>query len=125
MSILSASSFSDHYPDALIIVARVADLVGMSGDRARFRKQAEECCQQAERTRSQLDRGVATGWMTRQTTQGPGLLRGPFVRLDVGGLIPSCRLGRLRLFLDWACRQLQYGSPLPGSEVSDKNDCTV
>jgi hypothetical protein len=43
----------------------------------------------------------------------------------LGSLIPSCRLGRLRLFLDWACRQLQYGSPLPRSEVSDKNDCTV
>jgi hypothetical protein len=40
-------------------------------------------------------------------------------------LIPGCRLGRLRLFLDWACRQLQDGSPLPRSEVSDKNDCTV
>jgi hypothetical protein len=43
----------------------------------------------------------------------------------LGSLIPSCRLGRLRLFLNWACRQLQYGSPLPRSEVSDKNDCTV
>jgi hypothetical protein len=42
----------------------------------------------------------------------------------LGSLIP-CRLGRLRLFFDWACRQLQYGSPLPRSEVSDKNDCTV
>jgi hypothetical protein len=29
MSILSASSFSDHYPDGLKIVARVADFVGM------------------------------------------------------------------------------------------------
>jgi hypothetical protein len=38
---------------------------------------------------------------------------------DVGGLIPSCRLGHLRLFLDWACRQLQYRSPLPGSEIGD------
>src|ERR1700694_1590112 len=44
---------------------------------------------------------------------------------DVGGLIPSCGLGHLRLFLDWACRQLQYRSPLPRSELSDKNDCTV
>jgi hypothetical protein len=44
---------------------------------------------------------------------------------DVGGLIPSRRLGRLRPFLDWARRQLQYRSPLPRSEVSDKNDCTV
>jgi hypothetical protein len=43
----------------------------------------------------------------------------------LGSLIPSCRLGRLRLFLNRACRQLQYGSPLPCSEVSDKNDCTV
>jgi hypothetical protein len=43
----------------------------------------------------------------------------------LGSLIPSCRLGRLRLFRDWACRQLQYGSPLPRSEVSYKNDCTV
>src|SRR6267378_8067861 len=93
MSILSASSFSDHYPDALKIVARVADLVGMSDDAARFRKQAEECRQQAERAISQLDRGVAADWMTRQTTQGPGSLRGLFCPSDVGGLIPSCRLG--------------------------------
>ena len=43
----------------------------------------------------------------------------------LGSLIPSSRLGRRRLFLNWVCRQLQYGSPLPRSEVSDKNDCTV
>ena len=43
----------------------------------------------------------------------------------LGSLIPSSTLGRLRLFLNWACRQLQYGSPLPRSEVSDKNDCTA
>ena len=43
----------------------------------------------------------------------------------LGSLIPSCRLGRLRLSRNWTCRQLQYGSPLPHSEVSDKNDCTV
>jgi putative transcriptional regulator len=36
---------------------------------------------------------------------------------DVGGLVPSCGLGCLNLFLDWACRQLQNRSPLPGSEV--------
>ena len=35
---------------------------------------------------------------------------------DVSGLIPSCcRLGRLGPFLDWARRQLQYRSPLPGN----------
>jgi hypothetical protein len=44
---------------------------------------------------------------------------GPFCPSDVSGLIPNCRLGRLRPFLDWARRQLQYRSPLPGNEVSD------
>src|SRR5258708_31256518 len=43
----------------------------------------------------------------------------------LGSLIPSCRLGRLRLFLDWACTQLQYGSPLPRSEVNDTIDFAV
>jgi hypothetical protein len=37
----------------------------------------------------------------------------------------SRRLGRLRLFHDWACRQLQYRSPLPRSEVSNENDGAV
>jgi hypothetical protein len=59
----------------------VADLVGMSDDRARFRKQAGECCQQAESAISQFDRGVAARWMTRQTTQGPGSLRGLFLSI--------------------------------------------
>jgi len=44
---------------------------------------------------------------------------GPFCPSDVGGLIPSCRLGHLGPFLDWARRQLQYRSPLPGSEIGD------
>ena len=49
-------------------------------------------------------------------------VKGPLV---VSGLVPSCRFARFPPFLDWACRQLQYRSPLPGSEVGDKNDCTV
>jgi hypothetical protein len=54
----------------------------------------------------------------------PRIAPGLFCPSDVSGLIPSCRLG-LRPFLDWARRQLQYRSPLPRSEVGDKNDCTV
>jgi hypothetical protein len=37
----------------------------------------------------------------------------------VDGLIPTLRLGCMRPFLDWARRQLQYRSPLPGNQVSD------
>ena len=58
-------------------------------------------------------------------TRGPRIAPGPFCPSDVSGLIPNCRLGRLRPFLDWARRQLQYRSPLPRGDVSDKNDCTV
>ena len=96
MSILSASSFSDHYPDALIIVARVADLVGMSDHRARFRKQAEECRQQAESAISQLDRGVAAGWMTPSNDPRP--------RIAPGDLFLSIRCWRPHT-------ELQVGTP--------------
>jgi hypothetical protein len=44
---------------------------------------------------------------------------------DVGGLVPSCGLGCLNLLLDWACRQLQNRSSLPGDEIGKQNDCTV
>ena len=44
---------------------------------------------------------------------------------DVGDLAPRCRLARLWLFIDWACRQLQHRGPLPGREVGDKHDCAV
>src|SRR5258707_5519740 len=65
------------------------------------------------------------GGCTHQNDPRPRIAPGPFCPSDVSGLIPSCRLVRLRPFLDWARRQLQYRSPLPRSEVSDKNDCTV
>ena len=80
MSMLSASSFSDHYLDALKIVVRVADLVGMADDAASFPSKPRNAADKAERAISQLDRGVAAGSMTRQMTQGPGSLRGLFVR---------------------------------------------
>src|SRR5882724_5451307 len=75
----------------------------------------------ARRYQSQIDEGR----MTLSNDPRPRSDPGPFCPSDVSGLIPSCRLGRLRPFLDWARRQLQYRSPLPRSEVSDKNDCTV
>jgi len=65
------------------------------------------------------------GGCTPSNDPRPRIAPGPFCSSDVSGLIPSCRLGRLRPFLDWTRRQLQYRSPLPRSEVSDKNDCTV
>jgi hypothetical protein len=74
-------------------------------------------CQDPWRRTSALAHGVV------RSTPGEGCRL--FCPSDVGGLIPSCRLGRPRLFLDRACRQLQHGSPLPRSEVSDKDDCTV
>jgi hypothetical protein len=36
-----------------------------------------------------------------------------------------CRLGRPRLLLNWARRQLQHRSPLPGNEVSNQSDHAI
>jgi hypothetical protein len=44
---------------------------------------------------------------------------------SIGSRLPNNGSDRLRLFLDRVGGQLKYRSPLPGSEVSDKNDCTV
>lgn len=58
-------------------------------------------------------------WHALLFDRRPRIAPGPFCPSGVGGLVPNWRLGGLRPFLDWARRQLQYRSPLPGNELSD------
>jgi hypothetical protein len=57
--------------------------------------------------------------------EGPGTSGTAKSPSDISSLISSRGLGRLNLFIHWACWQLQYRGPLSNCEIGDQNDCTI
>jgi len=60
-----------------------------------------------------------------QNREGPGTSGTARSPSDISSLISGRGLGRLNLFIHWACRQLQYRGPLSNCEIGDQNDCTI